>query len=118
MAAPPVAPTITAETRRDRGRDDRWLAPLLVLFTLKGILLVLVVGPFSGHDEVDHFYYVERLATGNGLGVVGEVDLPAAAAPYRAFVADFPTNAEVIQPPLYHALLVPLYLATPGGTEA
>ena len=98
--------------------DAFWLAPLLALFMVKGALLVAMVGTFAGHDEVDHFYYVARLAAGNGLGVVGEVALPAEAGPYRDYVADYPTNAEVIQPPLYHALLVPFYLATPGGTEA
>src|SRR5262245_45436640 len=97
--------------------DRRWLTPLLVVFVLKGLLLVAVIGPFTGHDEVDHFYYVARLAHGDGLGVVGKVDLPPQAAPYRAYVADFPHNAEVIQPPLYHVLLVPLYWLAPGGDE-
>ena len=32
-------------------------------------------------------------------------------------MADFPNNAEVIQPPLYHLLLVPLYWLAPGGDE-
>ena len=98
--------------------DAPWLLPLLVLFVVKGILLSAMIGPFTGHDEVDHFYYVARIAEGNGLGVVGEVDLPDEAARYDAYVADYPTNAEVIQPPLYHAALVPLYLVAPGGPEA
>jgi 4-amino-4-deoxy-L-arabinose transferase-like glycosyltransferase len=95
--------------------DRRWLTPLLVLFVVKGLLLVAIVGPFTGHDEVDHLYYVARLAHGHGLGVVGKVPLPPAAAGYRAYVADFPNNAEVIQPPLYHLLMVPIYWLTPGG---
>ena len=37
--------------RADRG----WLLPLCFLFVLKGALLVFAVGPFTGHDEVDHF---------------------------------------------------------------
>lgn len=98
-------------------RDQSWLRPLVALFVIKGLLLVAIIGPFTGHDEVDHFYYVARLAHGGGLGVVGEVPLPPEAAPYSAYVADFPNNAEVIQPPLYHLLLVPLYWATPGGNE-
>ena len=96
-------------------RDRGWLVPLLLFFVLKGMLLVAMIGPFTGHDEVDHFYYIARLAAGDGLGVVGEVELPPTAAPYRDYVADYPTNAEVIQPPLYHLLLTPIYLATPGG---
>lgn len=97
--------------------DRRWLTPLLVLFVVKGLLLVAIIGPFTGHDEVDHFYYVARLAQGEGLGVVGQVQLPPQAAPYRAYVANFPNNAEVIQPPLYHLLVVPLYWLTPGDDE-
>ncbi len=100
--------------RRPTAGDAGWLLPLLLLFMVKGLAIAALFGPFSGHDEVDHFYYVARLAAGDGLGVVGEVDLPPAAAPYRAYVADYPTNAEVIQPPLYHALLVPFYLLVPG----
>lgn len=113
----PPAP-VDAVGRGDGAYDDAaWLVPLLLLFVAKGVLLVAMVGPFTGHDEVDHFWYVARLAEGNGLGVVGEVDLPEAATPYAAYVADFPTNAEVIQPPLYHALLVPLYLLGPDRPE-
>ena len=121
--AAPAGPAPTRHEVADRaGAEERendagWLVPLLVLFLIKGALLVVMVGPFTGHDEVDHFYYVARLAAGNGLGVVGEVDLPAEAEPYRAYVADYPTNAEVIQPPLYHALAVPIFMAAPGGTE-
>jgi hypothetical protein len=98
--------------------DRCWLIPLLVLFVAKGVVLIAIVAPFTGHDEVDHFYYIARLAHGDGLGVVGEVDLPPAAAPYQACVADYPTNAEVIQPPLYHLLLVPVFWVVPGGDIA
>jgi hypothetical protein len=96
--------------RLDRGlyaADRQWLGPLLLLFVVKGLLLVAIVGPFTGHDEVDHFYYVARLAHGDGLGVVGEVALPQEAAPYGAYVADFPNNAEVIQPRMSSRLRVP-----------
>lgn len=110
--------------------DLRWLTPLLVLFLVKQLLLLAIIGPFTGHDEVDHYAYIARLAQGDGLGVVGEVLLPANLRPYYAgcvapgaqavvgkpcYVADPPFNAEVIQPPLYHILLAPLYLIVPGG---
>lgn len=98
--------------------DARWLVPLFALFIAKQLLLLAIIGPFTGHDEVDHFYYVARIADGAGLGVVGEVPLPDAAAPYKAYVADYPYNAEVIQPPLYHVLLAPLYNVVPGGVLA
>jgi len=98
--------------------DGRWLVPLLIFFVLKQLLLVAIIGPFRGHDEVDHYFYIARLAAGDGLGEVGEVELPEAAAPYARYVADYPNNAEVIQPPLYHGLLALLHLALPGDTLA
>lgn len=106
---------VVVEHRPERMNDKRWLARLLMLFALKGVLLVAIFSPFTGHDEVDHFAYIERLAHGDGLGVVGETRLPAWAVPYQSFVADYPYNAEVIQPPLYHLLLVPLYWMIPGN---
>ena len=96
------------------GGDRPWLLPLLVLFLAKQVLLIGIVGPFTGHDEVDHFYYIQRLAAGDGLGEVGRVLLPEAAAPYEEYVADFPYNAEVIQPPLYHLTLAGLARLVPG----
>lgn len=98
------------------GEDSSWLVPLLVLFCLKGILLVFIVGPFTGHDEVDHFFYVQRIAQGHLFGEVGEVNLPASANAWQLYVANFPNNAEVIQPPLYHALVVPFYWLLPGSS--
>lgn len=95
-------------------RDQRWLFSLLILFVAKGIVLAIVVGPFTGHDEVDHFFYIQRIAMGQGLGEFRTVMLPPEAAPYAAYVADFPYNAEVIQPPLYHLLLAPIYAILPG----
>lgn len=89
----------------------------MVLFVVKQLLLVAIVGPFSGHDEVDHFYYIQRLAAGDGLGVVGEVLLPDETKPYQKYAADYPNNAEVIQPPLYHALLAPISRLVPRGVE-
>jgi 4-amino-4-deoxy-L-arabinose transferase-like glycosyltransferase len=44
--------------------------------------------------------------------------LPPEAEPYKAFVADFPYNAEVIQPPLYHLALAPLYSVISGSLFA
>jgi 4-amino-4-deoxy-L-arabinose transferase-like glycosyltransferase len=113
-------PPITASSRKARPSlrvtaDRRWLIPLFALFIAKQILVLAIIGPFTGHDEVDHFFYIDRLAAGGGLGVVGQVELPEIAAPYANYVADFPYNAEVIQPPLYHGLLAPIYALYPGG---
>lgn len=98
--------------------DRSWLVALLAFFIVKQVTLVLLLGPFSGHDEVDHYWYVQRLVDGHGLGVVGEAELPASMAPYSHYVADYPLNSEVIQPPLYHLLLAGLELIHGGGTLA
>ena len=98
--------------------DRIWLASLLVFFSLKQILFVFLFGPFSGHDEVDHFWYVQRLADGYGLGVVGQVELPPVAGLYAQYVADYPLNSEVIQPPLYHLVLAAIGDVLPGDTIA
>ena len=95
-----------------------FLSALLVFFVIKQILLVYLIGPFLGHDEVDHFFYIQRLASGDGLGVVGNVELPAYAQPYQRFVADYPLNSEVIQPPLYHYALALLGRVSGLGTLA
>ncbi len=98
--------------------DRIWLPGLLIFFGLKQILSVFLYGPFSGHDEVDHFWYVQRLADGYGLGVVGKVELPPAAGMYAQYVADYPLNSEVIQPPLYHLGLAVLGNLVPGDMLA
>lgn len=105
---------MTADPRPERHTTVwRWLGPLLLFFVAKQLLLVFFFAPFTGHDEVDHFDYVRRLAAGDGLGVVGEVSLNPDLAPWQDYVADFPHNAEVIQPPLYHLLMVPLAWVSP-----
>ncbi len=113
------ARSIDAERVDSRWRalaiDRSWLLPLMAIFVVKQFLLLAMIGPFSGHDEVDHFWYIARLGAGHGLGVVGEVVLPAEADPYRAYVANYPSNAEVIQPPLYHLLLAPIERLIPGS---
>lgn len=96
--------------------DRPWLTALLLLFLVKQILLVIIIGPFSGHDEVDHFWYAQRLADGDGVGIVGDVELPPAAQAYDRYVADYPLNSEVIQPPLYHLALAALSRLLPGDT--
>lgn len=98
--------------------DRTWLTALLCLFVAKQVLQVFLIGPFSGHDEVDHFWYVQRLAEGHGVGVVGDVELPPEAQAYQRYVADYPLNSEVIQPPLYHLALAGVGLLLPGGTLA
>ena len=87
-----TAPPAGATRRGDAG----WLVPLLLFFLIKQLLLVATIGPFTGHDEVDHYFYIARLAAGAGLGEVGEVELPEEAASYALYVADYPSYAELI----------------------
>jgi 4-amino-4-deoxy-L-arabinose transferase-like glycosyltransferase len=114
VAAQSPPPNAIARLRAGIRADRAWLLPLIGLFVAKGVALAIVIGPFTGHDEVDHFFYIERLAGGDGLGAFRTVLLPPEAAPYQAYVADFPYNAEVIQPPLYHLALAPLDALLPG----
>lgn len=98
------------------GADRVWFRPLVTFFVLKQLLFLTLFAPFTGHDEVDHYWYIARLGSGDGLGVVGEVILPEETWPYRGYVADYPSNAEVIQPPLYHAALAPIWRVLPGDS--
>ncbi|HEV2527766.1 MAG TPA: hypothetical protein VGT61_04845 [Thermomicrobiales bacterium] len=97
--------------------DRGWLTVLLSFFAVKQILLVFLLGPFSGHDEVDHYWYIQRLAQGHGLGEVGVVELPPEASGYARYVADYPLNSEVIQPPLYHGMLALVSHLLPSDTQ-
>lgn len=42
---------------------ERFIACLLVLYILKQVVFVIAFRPFSGHDEVAHYSYIELLAT-------------------------------------------------------
>ncbi len=101
----------------DLGVDRAWVRPLIAVFVLKQLLFLTLFAPFTGHDEVDHYWYIARIGSGDGLGVVGEVLLPEETRPYRGYVADYPSNAEVIQPPLYHVALAPIWHVLPGDSD-
>ncbi len=70
IATPDVAPA-TPGSPSSRARISkfaastvgRFLLILFVVFFAKQVLTVLVFPPFSGHDEVAHFNYVQTLAT-------------------------------------------------------
>lgn len=48
---------------RSRPAIELFIAGLLVVYLLKQLLFVFAFQPFSGHDEVAHYSYVELLAT-------------------------------------------------------
>jgi len=50
--------------------EQKFLALLLVLFVAKGVLVTYVHEPFSGHDEVMHYAYLEYVATDGRLPVI------------------------------------------------
>ena len=54
--------------------ERRFLAVLLVLFLAKGVIISFVHVPFSGHDEVMHYAYLEYVATEFRLPVIPELE--------------------------------------------
>lgn len=109
---------IVAASRAADVADVVFIVPMLAFFVVKQILLVYLTGPFFGHDEVDHFWYVQRIINGDGSGVVGNVELPPSMQPYQHYVADYPLNSEVIQPPFYHVVAAKIAETLPGGMLA
>jgi 4-amino-4-deoxy-L-arabinose transferase-like glycosyltransferase len=71
--------------------ESRWLALILVLFLLLGILYAFMTPPFEASDELWHYPMVRHLADGNPLPV--QVFDPALAGPWKQ---------EASQPPLYY----------------
>ncbi|MDQ3653475.1 MAG: hypothetical protein M3457_00150 [Chloroflexota bacterium] len=50
--------------------EHKFLALLLLLFVAKGVLITFVHDPFSGHDEVMHYAYLEYVAVDHRLPVI------------------------------------------------
>lgn len=50
--------------------EHRFLTLLLLLFLAKGVLVTYAHAPFSGHDEVMHYAYLEYVATDGRLPVI------------------------------------------------
>jgi len=68
-----------SETRQPAGLRGRiaaantvqkFIALLLILFVAKGIVITFVHEPFSGHDEVMHYAYLEYVATEHRVPVI------------------------------------------------
>lgn len=94
------------------------LAALLVLYAVKQLVLVVAFPPFTGHDEVAHYAYVRTLATEGRIPVLLRDMMPADLSPYRRFALDWPDEHPGPQyanhPPLYYALVTPLYWLSQG----
>jgi 4-amino-4-deoxy-L-arabinose transferase-like glycosyltransferase len=52
--------------------EQKFLAILLVLFLAKGVVITFVHPPFSGHDEVAHYAYLQFVAEGRRMPVIPE----------------------------------------------
>ncbi len=50
--------------------EHKFLAVLLLLFLAKGVLVTFAHAPFSGHDEVMHYAYLEYVAQDGRLPVI------------------------------------------------
>jgi hypothetical protein len=73
--------------------EKRWLALILVLFTVLGITYAVATPIFEASDELWHYPMVKHLADGNPLPV--QVFDPDLAGPWKQ---------EASQPPLYYYL--------------
>ena len=72
-------------------REKHWLALILTLFTLLGVIYALTTPPFEASDELWHYPMVRHLADGNPLPVQD----PNNVGPWKQ---------EASQPPLYYYL--------------
>ena len=50
--------------------DQLFFGLLLAIFIAKGVIVTFVHTPFSGHDEVMHYAYLEKLATDGRIPVI------------------------------------------------
>lgn len=125
---------------RNRLRHDvawRFLAVLLFVFLVKQLLMVVIFPPFTGHDEVAHFAYIQTVATEGRVPKLLVDDLPDYFYRYCLYILDWspcePENPRWLEspfrfadwgpagvhpagqqytgnhPPLYYLLASPLY---------
>ena len=57
-----------------RDRTRRFLNILLLLYILKEVLIVVLMPPFTGHDEVAHYSYIRTIATEHRLPKIVDYD--------------------------------------------
>jgi 4-amino-4-deoxy-L-arabinose transferase-like glycosyltransferase len=63
-----------AHTDRKANIPRRFLGILLALFLVKGILITFVFTPYSGHDEVMHYAYLQVLAEEGRVPRIPDLD--------------------------------------------
>lgn len=120
----------------------RFLAVLLFVFLVKQALISVIFPPFSGHDEVAHFAYIQTVATDHRVPLL-EDEIPDDLYTYCQYILDwtYPPCATndpnwegrdpprifswgaagnfdagqqytANHPPLYYAIAAPLFWAT------
>jgi len=70
------APSIRTRIRaaiRAATIEQKFLAVLLVLFLAKGVIVTFVHAPYSGHDEVAHYAYLQMVANEHRIPVLPDL---------------------------------------------
>ena len=96
----------------------RFLVVLLAVYCAKQVLIAVLFPPFSGHDEVAHYGYIQALDQGGRLPTLGRDTLPGALYEYRGFALQWRELGQwstplytAVHPPLYYAAMLPIYRA-------
>ncbi|MBX3070086.1 MAG: glycosyltransferase family 39 protein [Thermomicrobiales bacterium] len=79
--------TLRAHLRQDAAW--RFLAVLLFVFLIKQLLLVVIFPPFTGHDEVAHFTYIQTVATEGRVPELLVDDIPDEFYRYCQYILDW-----------------------------
>jgi hypothetical protein len=114
---------------------QRWLllVPIMVLAMLHGGLYASFLPPWGLVDEEQHFHYIQYLAEEGGIPVMGStmlspeiIDSAFATKRWEHFLWATPKSHDPLkmglegysyegyQPPLYYAIMAPLYRLLPG----
>ncbi len=122
----------------------RFLLALLAIFLIKQLLMVVIFPPFTGHDEVAHFAYVQTVATEHRVPELLVDDIPDYFYRYCLYILDWspcdPDDPRWLQqpfrfadwgvagvhpagqqytanhPPLYYLIAAPLYRITESAS--
>ncbi len=100
------------------------LALILLLYLVLGSLYAVYTPPWQAPDEPAHYNYVRYLAEKGQFPVLHMGDYPHAyleqikAAGFPASMSIDPIRYEFHQPPLYYALLAPVYVLAGGSLTA
>lgn len=96
------------------------LALILLVYLVLGILFAVYTPPWQAPDEPAHYNYVRYVAEKGQFPVLHMGDYPHAyleqikAARFPGDMSIEPIRYEFHQPPLYYALLAPIYRLTEG----